>query len=263
MKSPRTLQADNLFSEPIIPYIVAAGNGFPRESKGVSVEDIEENSVSWRIFLKEFIIRSFEMKQNKMRAIFAEAGKEPCICELSMDGKEQQEQICDLLGGNYGATEFFSIQDEVSLYILTNDLSAALKLPANRRFPGEDHDTIIYGNAIFIAAYNHRAAESQEGTLDMPEEICQMFIEQIKLNFEACTGDEQPSSEEEIYYEEGADGKEISYKWLEIEKPAGLGKFIEAGRVRFYDMQGDQEIMSLQERYFRKVQIHTKESPLS
>lgn len=263
MKSPRTLQAGNLFSETIIPYIADGCNAFPSKWQRAERSGNKGKSYFSANSFKDFIRRSFEMEQNKMRAIFAEAGKEPCICELSIDGNRQQEEICDLLGGNYGATEFFAIQDEISLFILTNDLSAALKLPANRRFPGEDHDTIIYGNAIFIAAYNDRAGENQEGTLDMPEEICQMFIEQIKLHFTACNGDEQPSSEEEVYYEESADGKEIAYKWLEIEKPAKLGKFIEAGRVRFYDVQGDQEIMSLQERYFRKVQIHTKESPLS
>ena len=203
------------------------------------------------------------MENNKMRAIWAEVGQEPRIYELSIDGDQQQEELCDLLGGNFGATEFFDIGQGVSLFILTNDLSVPLGMKPNRRFPGKDRDTIIFGNAVFIAAYNDRAGEEKSGTLDMPERICQMFIEQITKNFAACQGDEKPRSEDEIYYDNLGEENEQAYKWLEIEKPAGLGKFIEAGRVRFYDMQGDQEIMSLQERYFRKVQIHTKESPLS
>ena len=41
------------------------------------------------------------MENNKMRAILAEVGQEPRIYELSIDGDQQQEELCDLLGGNW------------------------------------------------------------------------------------------------------------------------------------------------------------------
>ena len=202
------------------------------------------------------------MENNKMRAIWAEVGQEPRIYELSIDGDQQQEELCDLLGGNFGATEFFDIGQGVSLFILTNDLSVPLGLKPNRRFPGKDRDTIIFGNAVFIAAYNDRAGEEKSGTLDMPERICQMFIEQITKNFAACQGDEKPRSEDEIYYDNLGEENEQAYKWLEIEKPAELGRLIEAGRVRFYQPPQGQEIMLAGGRYFRKNLIHTDKTPL-
>lgn len=203
------------------------------------------------------------MENNKMKAILAEVGQAPRVCELSIDGEVQQEEIRDLLAGNFGATEFFSVTDEVSLFILTNDLSAALGLKANRRFPGADKDTIIFGNAIFIAAYNDRAPADKEGTIDMPDHVCKMFIEQIQQHFELCLGDEKPRSEDEVYYENVGEDSEQAYKWQEIEKPAKLSRFIEAGRARFYENTDGTEILCINARYFKKVIVHTNKSKLS
>lgn len=203
------------------------------------------------------------MENNKMRAILAEIGREPRICELPKEAKQQHTEIQDLLAGNFGATEFLNIGNGVSLFVLTNDLSIPLRLKANRRFPGQDNDTIIFGNAIFIAAYNDEAKADLNGTIDMPEHICTMFIEQIKVHFAACRGDEQPRSEDEIYYDETPEGENIAYKWQEIEKPDQLGRFIEAGRVKVYEPWPDQEIMCINERYFKKIFIYTDKTPLS
>ena len=203
------------------------------------------------------------MENNKMRAILAEVGQEPRICELPIDGELQQEEICALLDGNFGATEFFAVAEDVSLFVLTNDLSVALGLTANRHFPGEDSDTIIFGNAIFIAAYNERAAADKEGTIDMPEHVCRMFIEQIKLNFAACDGTEKPRAEDAVYYENVGEDSEQAFTWQEIEKPAELGRFIEAGRVRFYETAAGKDILCINDRYFKKVIVHAKASKLN
>ena len=119
--------------------------------------------------------------QQMMRAILIEPGKDPSIIKLPAAHGPHDEAIKDTLEGNYGAVEFFQIQPGISLFILVNDLAAALGMKPNRRFPGADSDQIIWGKAIFIAAYNGDD-ETKEGTLDMSEETCLMFIEQIKLN---------------------------------------------------------------------------------
>ena len=200
------------------------------------------------------------MKTKTMRAILAAPGQEPEILELPADGLQHEEAIRDTLEGNYGAIEFFEIQPGISLFILVNDLAAVLGMPANRRFPGKDSEHIIFGKAIFIAAYNG-AEEEREGTLDMAEEMCQMFIEQIKLNFAACRGDEQPRPEDTIYYDNPGEENETAYRWLEIDRPASPGRALEAGRVRFYE-QGKDEIMEAGGRFFRKLEIYTDKTKL-
>ena len=107
------------------------------------------------------------MENKIMHAILAVPGQEPEILELPAVGLQHEEAIRDVLEGNYGAIEFFKIQDGISLFILVNDLAAVLELPANRRFPGRDQEHIVFGKAIFIAAYNGEI-EGAEGTLDMP-----------------------------------------------------------------------------------------------
>ena len=147
-------------------------------------------------------------KQQLMRAILIEPGKEPEIIRLPAGHGEHEEAIRDVLEGNYGAVEFFEIQPGISLFILVNDLAAVLGMKPNRRFPEPDREQIIYGKAIFMAAYNG-ADESREGTLDMSEETCLMFMEQIKLHFEACRGDEEPRPEDTLYYDEDEGGNQV------------------------------------------------------
>jgi len=200
------------------------------------------------------------MEKNTMNAILMKPGKEPVIYALPAEGTMHEEAICDLLEGNYGATEFFPISEDVSLFILTNDLSVALGLKANRRFPGKDKEQIIFGNAIFIAAYNGKS--KKEGTITMPEELCTMFIEQIRKNFAACDGTEKPRSIDEVYYEDQDGDSDRAFKWSEIDRPAKLGPAIVAGRVKFYDVK-NKEIMEINGRFFKQIDIYTQNTPLS
>ena len=202
------------------------------------------------------------MQRNTMRAILAEPGRDPEILVLPADGLHHEEALRDVLEGNYGAIEFFRIEEGISLFVLVNDLAVALGLKANRRFPGKDSNQIIFGRAIFIAAYNGELPE-REGTLDMPEEMCRMFIEQIKLNFAACDGTEKPRPEDEIYYEnQGDPEREKAFRWVEIPAPGTLGPALEAGRAKYYTA-GDQELLEIHGRFFKRIEVYTEKSRLS
>lgn len=199
-----------------------------------------------------------------IHAILVEPGQEPTICALPAEEAAQKEAISDLLEGNFGATEFFDLKNGVSLFILTNDLSVPLGLRPNRRFPGKDREEIIFGSAIFIAAYNGSVdAEDKEGTVDMPERICRMFIEQIGLGFESCKGDEKPDPKAEVYVENEGSDEERSYKWKEIEKPCGVEtcKFLQIGRAKWLEAISG-EILEINGRYFEQVTVRTKKAPL-
>ena len=200
------------------------------------------------------------MTQQIMHAILMEPGKAPAILELPTEGLQHEEAIRDILEGNYGAVEFFEIQPGVSLFILVNDLAAVLGLKANRRFPGADQEQIIFGKAIFIAAYNG-AEEAQEGTLDMPVEMCEVFIEQIAANFSACRGDEQPRPQDTVYYDNQGEENEKACRWLETDRPAELGEPLVAGRVTFYGTERH-EIMEINGRFFRKIDVYTEKTEL-
>ena len=198
------------------------------------------------------------MIKKEMRAILASPGAEPEIIRLPIDGASHEEAIRDILEGNYGAIEFFPIEKGISLFLLVNDLGAVLGLTPNRRMPGKDSEQIIFGKAIFMAAYNGEV-EDREGTLDLPDELCRLFIEQIKKSFLPCMGNEQPRPEDTVYYDE-QDGQREPYRWQEIERPRSLGEPLQAGRVRFY--QTEPEVMEVQERFFRKMPVYTEDSRL-
>lgn len=203
------------------------------------------------------------MEQEKdkiIQAILVKPGQDPEVCTLPEDEMKQTEAISDLLDGNIGSTEFFDLGNGASLYILVNDLSVPLGLVPNRRFPDKDQDEIIFGNAIFIAAYNERSG--QTGTVDMPEKICRMFIEQIKLNFVPCKGDEKPDAKTEIYIEHQGTPEERSFKWCEVEKPARTDQFIQAGRARLIRFE-EQEVLEINGRYFKQITVAAKKSLLN
>lgn len=202
-----------------------------------------------------------EQENNRIiQAILVRPGQDPKICTLPADEANQMEAISDLLDGNIGSTEFFDLGNGASLYVLVNDLSVPLGLLPNRRFPGKDQDEIIFGNAIFIAAYNEKSG--QTGTVDMPEAICRMFIEQIKLNFVPCRGDEKPDTKAEIYVEHQGTPQERSFRWCEIEKPARTDQFIQAGRAKLIRFD-QQEVLEINGRYFKQVTIAAGKSPLN
>lgn len=197
-----------------------------------------------------------------MRAILAEPGQEPAIIRLPAEHGAHEEAIRDALEGNYGAVEFFEIQPGISLFILVNDLAAVLGMKPNRRFPAPEQEQIIYGKAIFIAAYNG-ADETREGTLDMSEETCLMFMEQIKLHFAPCRGDEEPRPEDTLYYEEDEEGRQKPYRWVEcLAVPEKLPEPLQAGRVRFYRTAA-REIMEAGGRYFKKIPVYTSDTTLN
>ena len=194
------------------------------------------------------------MENKMMHAILVEPGKDPEILLLPTEGLKHEEAIRDTLEGNYGAVEFFKIQEGVSLFILVNDLSVVLQMKPNRHFPAPDEKNIIYGKAIFIAAYNGEI-EGAEGTLDMPENICRLFIEQIKKNFLPCDGSEKPVEEEKLYYDNKGQENERTFYWQEISNPGHLGRPIVAGRVKFYG-QETHEIMEINDRFFKKIIVN-------
>lgn len=195
------------------------------------------------------------MREKIMHAILVEPGHEPVMIELPAN-EGQDDKIRDILGGNYGAVEFFSIEDGISLFILVNDLAAVLGLSANRRFPPPDEKTVIYGSALFVAAYN--GSTELEGTLDMSPVLCQMFIEQIKRNFPMCDESVKPSPEETIYYD-GPDGSK-PYRWIETDCPKNPGEPVAAGRVSFYQHG---RLMEAQGRFFKKIEVYTKDTPVN
>lgn len=197
------------------------------------------------------------MNNKKMHAILAVPGADPELLELPAASPQQEEAIRDILEGNYGAVEFFRIEDGISLFILVNDLAAVLGLAPNRRFPAPDEAQIIFGKAIFIAAYNGET--EREGTLDMAPVLCQMFIEQIKKNFPACQGTEEPRPEDTIYYDDRGTAAEKAYRWLETSRPAKLSEPLAAGRVKFYERGS---IMEAAGRFFKKIEIYMKATKL-
>ncbi|WP_196594115.1 hypothetical protein [Pectinatus sottacetonis] len=196
------------------------------------------------------------MEEKIMHAILAKPGKDPEILLLPTEGLKHEEAIRDILDGNYGAVEFFKIEDGISLFILINDLSIVLGLKPNRRFPPPDNKQIIFGKAIFIAAYNGEIPET-EGTIDMPENICRIFIEQIKKNFPLCTGNEKPTKRDKIYYDNKGQNNERAFIWKEIKRPENPGIPVIAGRVNFYGHE-TQEIMEINNRFFKKIIMKKK-----
>ncbi len=195
-----------------------------------------------------------------IHAILVKPGEEPEICQLPLNVDEQIEVISDILEGNIGSTEFFDIGNGASLWILVNDFAVPLGLNPNRHLPGKDKDEILFGNVIFIAIYNEKS--EFEGPVNMPENICNMFIEQIKANFEQCKGDEKPRSQDEVYVEFPDSENERSFKWREIEKPEHVDKFVQAGRAKLIK-HDEYEVIELNGRYFKQVTIATKKTPLN
>lgn len=199
-------------------------------------------------------------KENFLNAILVKPGQEPEICRLPLEPDKQADAIADILEGNIGSTEFFDIGNGVSLWILVNDFAVPLALKPNRHMPDKDFDEILFGNIIFIAMYNENS--EYEGAVSMPEHICQMFIEQIRRNFTACKGDEQPRSQDEVYTEYLEDGKQRQFKWHRCDKPASYKQCIKAGRANLLILDNDETMLELNGCYFQQIDIYTAETPL-
>lgn len=215
----------------------------------------------WKQELKEIVMIKNEKTpamKTTMNTILIRPGQEPEICPLPNHPMEQVKAIGDLLGGNFASARLFDLGDHKSLHILVNDFAVPLGLKPNRRFPGEDADEIIYGNAIFVVLDDDK---TEEGPMDITEEVCQYFIEQLKKNLMPCKGDEKPDPKHEVYVENVGTPEERSFKWVEIEKPAKVDKFIPAGRAKLIE-HPKYEVVEINNRYFRREILSAKQGPV-
>jgi hypothetical protein len=190
-----------------------------------------------------------------LNGILIEPGKDPVICKFSADINQTVEEIATILDGNFASSRLFNVGNGISLHIFVNDLAVPLGLTANRRFPEPDQHEIIFGNAIFLALDDETGGE--HGAIDIPEDICQLFIENLNQHLERCNGDEKPDPSAEIYTENAGTPEEHSFKWQEVERPENIQKIIGNGRVKIVD-NGTCNIIEIKGRYFKQVTVEKK-----
>lgn len=194
-----------------------------------------------------------------INAILMEPGKDLVICQLPADIEQQIEEIADILAGNFASTRLFNVGNGVSLHIFVNDLAVPLGLTANRRFPHPDEQEIIFGNALFLALADE--AGEEQGALNIPEDICRVFIENLERHLARCSGQEKPGPEAEIYTENAGTPDERSFRWQEVECPEAVDKFIGSGRVRIVD-DGICDTIEINGRYFKQIAVPAAHKPL-
>lgn len=192
-----------------------------------------------------------------LNAIIMEVGKDPAVYKLSKAIDKQLEEIAVVLGGNFTSSRLFQVGEDLSLHIFINDMAIPLQLTANRRFPEPDQDEIIFGNALFLLIDDVNGDE--EGALDIPDQICKVFISKLKESFVPCSGDEKPNLEAEIFVENPGTNEERRFKWEEVQAPGKEKelKFIGHGYVRIVD-DGICDTLEIRGRYFK--QKYLKES---
>lgn len=193
-----------------------------------------------------------------MNCILIKPGQDPEICALPNNPLEQVQVIGDILGGNFASARLFDLGENKSLHILVNDFAVPLGLTANRRFPGADTEEIIFGNAIFVAMDDEH---SDQGPMDITEEVCNYFIEQLKINLQPCKGDEKPDPKHEVFIENYGTPEARSFKWVEIEKPEKVDEFIAAGRAKLIK-HPEYEVIEINGRYFKQVTVSTNQGPV-
>ena len=108
-------------------------------------------------------------------------GQDPAVYKLSNTIDNQLEEISAILEGNFTSARLFQVGENLSLHIFINDMAIPLGLPANRRFPQPDQHEIIFGNALFLLLNDIDG--DVEGALQIPDHICDFFIEKLKENF--------------------------------------------------------------------------------
>ena len=187
---------------------------------------------------------------NTINAILIETGKEPAIYKLSSSIDKQAEEISAVLGGNFITSRLFKVGEGLSLHIFINDMAIPLGLPANRRFPEPDQHEIIFGNALFLVLDDEKGED--EGPLDIPEDVCQFFMEKLAESFAPCTGNEKPDLESEIFIENMGTKEERRFRWEEVERLEKDLKFIGEGYVRIVD-DGVCDTFEIKGRYFKQV----------
>lgn len=192
-----------------------------------------------------------------LNAIIMEVGKDPAVYKLSTAIDKQLEEMAVVLGGNFTSSRLFEVGEGLSLHIFINDMAIPLQLTANRRFPEPDQNEIIFGNALFLLIDDVNGDE--EGALDIPDQICEVFISKLKESFAPCSGDEKPNLEAEIFVENPGTNEERRFKWEEVQAPGKEKelKFIGQGYVRIVD-DGICNILEISGRYFK--QKYLKES---
>ena len=168
-----------------------------------------------------------------LNALLLEVGKNPRVYKLSTEIEKQIEEISAILGGNFISSRLFQVGEGLSLHIFINDMAIPLGLTANRRFPAPDEHEIIFGNALFLLIDDLKGDE--EGGLDIPDHICDIFCKKLDENFTPCKGDEKPDPLSEIFVENLGTNEERRFTWQEVEAPTGDVKFIGTGYVRIVD----------------------------
>lgn len=184
-----------------------------------------------------------------INAILLEVGKPSAVYKLSTDINKQIEEISAILGGNFISSRLFQVGEGLSLHIFINDMAIPLRLPPNRRFPAPDEHEIVFGNALFLLIDDLKGDE--EGGLDIPDHICDIFCKKLDENFKVCKGDEKPDPLSEIFVENAGTKDERRFTWQEVQGPATDVKFIGDGYVRIVD-DGICDTFEIKGRYFKQ-----------
>ncbi len=196
---------------------------------------------------------------NTINAILIETGKEPAIYKLSSSIDKQAEEISAVLGGNFITSRLFKVGEGLSLHIFINDMAIPLGLPANRRFPEPDQHEIIFGNALFLVLDDEKGED--EGPLDIPDDVCQFFMEKLAESFAPCIGNEKPDLESEIFIENMGTKEERRFRWEEVERLEKDLKFIGEGYVRIVD-DGVCDTFEIKGRYFKQIFLPQEDKSL-
>lgn len=194
-----------------------------------------------------------------MNVILLEIGKKPVAYKLSTDIEKQIEEISATLGGNFISSRLFQVGEGLSLHIFINDMAIPLRLTPNRRFPKPDEHEIIFGNALFLLIDDQKGDE--EGGMDIPENISDIFCQKIDELFTPCKGDEKPDPSAEIFVENAGTTEERRFKWEEFDYPGTDLKFIGNGYVRIVD-DGICDTFEIKGRYFKQNFLPAESKPI-
>lgn len=208
------------------------------------------------------LLRREKMSENKtMNVILVKPGCDPEICRIPDDVKLQIETISDLLEGNFASCELLDLGNGASLHLLVNDLAVPLGLAPNRTFPAPNDHEVIFGTVIFLAMGEAKNAKVQI-PMHMTDEVCLQIIEQIKIAFTPCRGDEKPNPATEIYRENVGTAEERSFKWQEIACPEQIIKTLGNGKVKMVDAGENETVIEINGRYFKQVTIASGAAPI-
>lgn len=166
-----------------------------------------------------------------------------------------------MLEGNFASCELLDLGNGASLHLLVNDLAVPLGLAPNRTFPAPNDHEVIFGTVIFLAMGEAKNAKVQI-PMHMTDEVCLQIIEQIKIAFTPCRGDEKPNPATEIYRENVGTAEERSFKWQEIACPEQIIKTLGNGKVKMVDTGENETVIEINGRYFKQVTIASGAAPI-